>query len=77
MSPVVAVSAMGEVDACEWASGNVKSCCRNVSCRCDVLMFAGGCASGCTAPGAYENVAGGGCANAVGYCMVHVDGSSP
>ena len=40
-------------------------------------MFAGGCASGCTVPGVYENVAGGGCANAVGYCKVHVDSSSP
>ena len=45
-------------------------------CTVHGCTIAGGCVGGCTVPGVCEDIAGGGCANAVGYCKVHVDGSS-
>ena len=50
-----------------------------VSCLCTVhgCTIAGGCVCGCTVPVVCEDIAGSGCENAVGYCKVHVDSSSP
>ena len=82
MSPAVAVQTPWDIARCMLTvvHRNTGICMSGVvSHLCTVRGYtiAGGCVSGCTALGVCEDVAGGGCANAVGYCKVHVDGSSP
>ena len=82
MLPVVAVQTPWDIARCMLTvvhrnagicmSGVVSHLCTICGCA-----FASGCVSSCTALGVCEDIASGGCANAVGYCKVHVDGSSP
>ena len=82
MSPVVAVQKPWDIARCMLmvVHCNAGICMSGVvSCLCTVhgCTIAGGCVGSCTAPGVCEDITGGGCANAMGYCKVHVDGSSP
>ena len=46
-------------------------------CTVHGCTIASGCVSSCMTLGVCEDIASSGCANAVGYCKVHVDSSSP
>ena len=82
MSPVVAVQTLWDIVRCMLTiihcnagicmSGVVSRLC--TVCGCTI---ASGCVSSCTVLGVCRDVAGSGCANARGYCKVHVDCSSP
>ena len=77
MSPGVAVLAMEGTSVCRCLGDNVLCCCWDVYCWCIAGVIAGGCVGGCTSPGVCEDVAGGGCVSAVGYCKVDVDCDAP
>ena len=82
MLPAVAVQTPWDIARCMLTvvHHNAGICMsRVVSHLCTICgcAIAGGCVGGCTASEVCEDIAGGGRANAVGYCKVHVDGSSP
>ena len=72
-SPVVAVQMPWDIARCMLmvVHHNAGICMSGVV-SCTIC----GCVGGCTAPGVCEDIAGSGCTNAMGYCKVHVDGSS-
>ena len=80
ISPVVAVQMPWDIARCMLMvvhhnagigmSGVVSRLCTVHGCT-----IAGGCVGGCMALGVCEEITGSGCANTVGYCKVHIDGS--
>ena len=79
---VVAVQTLWDIARCMLmvVHHNTGICMSGVVSRlCTVhgCTIAGGCVGGCMALGVCEEITGSGCANTVGYCKVHVDGSSP
>ena len=82
MSPAVAVQMLWDIVRCMLMVVHLNAgiCMSGVVSRlCTIrgCTIAGGGVCGCMASGVCEDIAGGGCANTMGYCKVHVDSSSP